>query len=260
MAAGRFLIYGLVDPRSGALFYIGKSTQGLKRARSHCYPGYLKRDRTRTGTRIKGLLARGLRPSIEVVELHDTSDPLADAERFWIANIRATGAELLNHCDGGEGAVGRCVSAETRAKIAAANKGKKSALGAIRSTETRAKLSEAAKRRQYSEEEKNHLRTLTVGRKLTKEHIAKIIAANTGQKRGPVSEETLARMRAAASIGAAKRRKSVVIVATGAVSPSVDDAAAVLGTCKSNLSMRLNGKKPWRDGRVLARFYQSESV
>lgn len=47
---------------------------------------------------------------------------LNDAERWWIAYARALRWPLTNICDGGEGAPGRRMSAETRAKIGARNK------------------------------------------------------------------------------------------------------------------------------------------
>jgi hypothetical protein len=59
---------------------------------------------------------------------------------------------LVNMTDGGEGAKGVIMSAETRAKISAAQKGNKSCLGKKHSAETRAKMSAAVKGRKNSAE------------------------------------------------------------------------------------------------------------
>ena len=95
---------------------------------------------------------------------------------------------LVNMTDGGEGAKGRTLSEETRAKIGAFHKGK------IVSKETRAKLSAAHTGKKHTEETRAKLSALNKGRKLSAENAAKLIAANKGRI---VSKETRAKMSAA---------------------------------------------------------------
>src|SRR5712675_2161734 len=125
----RFLIYGLSDPRTGQLRYIGKSCRGLKRARSHAYPGYLSRDRTYCGNWIRSLQAEGKKYNIVVVQILPDSELLAEAESFWIGYFRRLGAPLTNLTNGGEGCSGRKMSAETREKLRLANIGNKNSTG-----------------------------------------------------------------------------------------------------------------------------------
>jgi len=145
------IIYGLIDPETYKVCYVGLSITGLARARRHLYPYY-------TGKLPKSpkhLRARGLKPII--VQLDERSDPeaLNDLEMQWIAHMRAVGHPLLNLTSGGEG-LGRGFrhteeskakmraaqlarpppSAETRAKMRAASLGRKISI------ETRLKLSQ----------------------------------------------------------------------------------------------------------------------
>lgn len=76
------------------------------------------------------------------------------------------------------------ISAETRAKISAAQLGRK------HSEETRARMREAAKN--VPAEVHARRAAARVGSKLSAEHIAKVVAANTGKKRTPEQRERIA--------------------------------------------------------------------
>lgn len=119
----RFIIYGLKDPRTGELRYVGKSVSGLKRARSHMFPCLLSKDQTHKGYWLRQLLSAGMKAEPVVLETFETKDDLQDGERFWIAQMRGMGVALTNHTNGGDGRSGCPQSAETRAKISAGNKG-----------------------------------------------------------------------------------------------------------------------------------------
>lgn len=115
----RHLIYGLVDPRTNELRYVGRSSLGFNRARtehsSHC------------GNWIKNLKALDLNPLIVTLEefelTHDVDDVLNVAERKWIAYHRSVGARLTNLTDGGE--MGRKFLPEVREKMSLAHSGEK---------------------------------------------------------------------------------------------------------------------------------------
>ena len=116
----QYLIYGLVDPRSFLVRYIGKSSTGLRRPRRH-----LKAASTQTTHRacwIRQLIEQGLSYEIVVLETHVDQTTLCDAERWWIAYGRGCGWPLTNHTDGGDGRSGNKHSASSLAKISAASK------------------------------------------------------------------------------------------------------------------------------------------
>lgn len=121
--ASKFLIYGLIDPRTNELKYIGKSTSGLERPKAHNKANLLRKYKSKKNSWILSLKSTGLKPIIEVIEEFDSESPLNDAERFWIASIKATGADLLNMTDGGDGlSHGFVMSAETKQKMSIAQK------------------------------------------------------------------------------------------------------------------------------------------
>lgn len=118
-------IYGLIDPRTGCLRYVGKTENLRVRLVNQIAESKVKRHHRANW--ILGIVQAGLKPSIEVLE--EVHSSAADAaEQFWIASLRAAGANLVNRADGGEGGStnkGRKWSAETRAKMRVARLGRK---------------------------------------------------------------------------------------------------------------------------------------
>ncbi len=178
----KYLVYGLIDPRTGELRYVGRSSTGLARAR--------QRHSALCGSWETSLKKQGLRKVIEVLEacphphverLDEQTDRwLDDTEVFWIASVRASGAKLLNANEGGRR--GRPVSQETREKQRAAKLGQKfgprspeamenmRAAGLLRrgsraSQETREKMSRNRTGRKQSQETKNRRAASLMGRK-----------------------------------------------------------------------------------------------
>lgn len=119
----RFLVYGLVDPRSLLVRYIGKSSSGLRRPNDHCKPYELKKPGHKSAW-IASLLADGLSYTVAILEGLDTHCELSAAEQWWIVFGRACGWPLTNLTDGGDGSYGWSPSAETKSKIGAANRGR----------------------------------------------------------------------------------------------------------------------------------------
>jgi hypothetical protein len=76
----RPIIYGLVDPRTDEVCYVGKSVLGPARARCHRHPRYLKAyAHTPKAKWIAALLAAGF--SYEIVVIEECSrDSLANAQ------------------------------------------------------------------------------------------------------------------------------------------------------------------------------------
>lgn len=88
-------IYGLCDPVSGELRYIGKANDPQKRLKSH-----MRDCRHRATPVYCWIRSLDERPALVVLEA-DCLD-WKEAERRWIAKARAEGVRLLNLADGGD--------------------------------------------------------------------------------------------------------------------------------------------------------------
>lgn len=87
----RLLIYGLIDPRTRLIRYIGQTMRGIQRSREHRYPScpdtYCRRW-------VKKLQLLGLDYEVAVLEIVEVREQLSDAECWWIAYGRACGWPL----------------------------------------------------------------------------------------------------------------------------------------------------------------------
>jgi group I intron endonuclease len=185
-------IYGLLDPRTSELKYVGKTSRTLKRrliehlSRKELeYPCY-------KSNWLKSLIKEGFKPEIFCIE-ECSNESLNENEMFYVAYFKFLGCKLTNLTDGGEGLQpGYIPSKEIREKISKANTGKKRTpqqieamrerqkiisqnpdtymhlvewvkvngspnLGRKASEETRRKQSEAKKGKKLSEEHKKKL-------------------------------------------------------------------------------------------------------
>lgn len=92
-----YLIYGLIDPKTRLIRYVGKSSSGMKRPRDHgkrsCPDTYCRRW-------VRSLERIGLTYEIVVLEILPDHTDLAAAERWWIAYGRGCGWPLTNLTDG----------------------------------------------------------------------------------------------------------------------------------------------------------------
>mgnify|MGYP001589053757 CR=1 FL=1 len=139
----RHVIYGLTDPRTFELRYVGRSSSGLRRARGHSTPTSL-RLHDHCHRWIRELVEHGLRPIAAVVESCPDGHPdpnswLNERERYWIALKRAEGCPLTNISDGGAGLSGRKWSVEQTETMRRKMTGRKF------SKEIRARMSESHK-------------------------------------------------------------------------------------------------------------------
>jgi len=95
-------IYGLEDPRTGEIRYVGQTIQGLRdRLWEHICPSKT-RAKTHKNSWIVGLRRLGLIPEIVPIQSLPISQ-LSKAEIFWISELRSRGYRLTNGTDGGEG-------------------------------------------------------------------------------------------------------------------------------------------------------------
>ena len=144
--------------------YVGQTVRSLKkRIREH-------------KNNTKSLIGRALHKYGEenfvwvILEECDSREQLDEREIYWIKTLNTKAPNGYNLTDGGEGVLGFHLSFETRAKIAASNKGK------VRSAEQRARISKSKIGNKNS-----------AGRVFTAEHCARISAS---KMRHPVSQET----------------------------------------------------------------------
>ncbi len=211
-ASATTFIYALLDPRTGAIRYVGKADDPQKRLGDHlrqCKCGESYRAHW-----LRQLLRDGLRPLLEVVDEVAQSE-WAAVECAYVTFYKEQGCELVNATPGGDGMgagelhplFGRPRSPEVRAKLSAANKGKtlspevRAKLraahnGKIFSPERCANMSAAQKGKPASAAKLVKLKALHAanrGRRPTPEQTARKVAAQTGRKHSP---ETIAKMRA----------------------------------------------------------------
>jgi len=100
----RYIVYGLVDPDTKELRYVGKSSSGLRRAAQHTKPHYILRDgNVRKVNWIKKLLAGKKEPLVYVLEECIGPEELNLAEIDAISYYRFLGCNLTNIQPGGEG-------------------------------------------------------------------------------------------------------------------------------------------------------------
>lgn len=225
------IVYGMADPRTHEIRYVGKTERTLQRRKTqHLYQARHNSPQTHKVAWLRTLLESGVEPEMVILERVSTQETLDAAECRWIKELREQGCRLTNATDGGEGV--RNPSPEARAKMSAASKAKPSRpspmKGRTHTPEARAKISAAHKGRPspkrgvpLSEETRERLsaslkgRTVwNKGKRMSEEQRAKLRAA---WKRGrearsgrPCSPETRAKISAAKRAAAAARKKAAV--------------------------------------------------
>lgn len=176
------MIYTLTDS-DGSIRYVGKTSRSpLVRLDGHLKEAQnLPRHSTYKNNWIRSLLAEGKQPHLTVLSCSLDTDG-SDLERWYIATFRALGYRLTNTTGGGGGILGYRHTAETRARIAAAN------LGRIRphTAAAKAKISAAKKGKPVSAE----ALAKRIGRKQSTETVEKRIAPLRGRKK---SSEVIAK-------------------------------------------------------------------
>lgn len=136
------VVYGLTDPRTGELRYVGFSKTPRNRLHGHKYDA--KRGCSHRARWVMALRRLDLAPEMFVIEKHDTRSDAAAAEVDLIAYFRSLGCDLTNATDGGEGAVGYRWSLEERARMSERVRGERHPnYGKKHSEATRRRIGEA---------------------------------------------------------------------------------------------------------------------
>lgn len=95
-------IYALIDPRSKAIKYVGKTLQPMQ-ARLSTHFSYARKGlHTYCARWLKGLLDAGLRPEVRILEIVENEN-WAERECFWISSLTLEGCTLTNLTAGGGG-------------------------------------------------------------------------------------------------------------------------------------------------------------
>ena len=161
-------IYGLCDPITGEIRYVGKSTSPKARLAGHISEG-------KVGTRTA--VARWI---FSILPLKPRLTILATCSEVYGYNLevavielcRQSGDRLTNVTIGGQGNNGVAMSETTRRKIADAHRGK------TLSVETKTKMSRSRKGKKHSPEWAEKIANSHRGRKRSLESRARMSAAN----------------------------------------------------------------------------------
>lgn len=224
----KVFIYGLVDPRSDLIRYVGKSGNIKRRLKAHKN----EKGERRKNRWVRLLKSIGLEPEIKVLEQAD-ENTWQERERWWIKDFREKGYDLLNHTDGGEGLTGASIETsqkisnvvkkrmndpEFREKIFTPERSLKISIaltGLKKSAEHVAKLPQNQKGRKLTEEHKEKIRKNARGHRWTKEdvpdnHGNKFGLGNksrTGQKLSPETKEKIAKFQRGKPKSISQRKK-----------------------------------------------------
>lgn len=142
----RIFIYGLIDPRTNQIRYIGQSVRPKERLTNHCN----EKAHCHRAHWIQSLARDGLKPILLIL---DTVEPGADwrcVERDWIAYGRTQGWPLTNNTDGGDGVRG--LPPETRERM------RQNWLGRKHKPDSLVKIGQASRGRHHTEAHKQKLR------------------------------------------------------------------------------------------------------
>lgn len=153
---GPFYIYGLIDPRTEEIRYIGKSVRPHERTRNHINEPPSNCHRSHW---LQQLKRASVEPVLVLLEHYSGGVSWQRVERWWIAFGRSQGWPLTNNTDGGDGVRG--LSDETRERM------RKTWLGRRHKPETIEKLRIARRRRVTSDATRAKMSATRRGRKIT---------------------------------------------------------------------------------------------
>lgn len=190
MPADAVFIYGLRDPRTREIRYIGKTRRPKVRYREHLRLDGINPHKDNW---IALLATEGLRPEFVILE-KCCEEEWAERERLWIEQARASGWPLTNICDGGncpppkpEGWVSPRLGCpclpEVRQKISATLKGHPV------SDETRQRMREA--KRNLSPQARENMRVAQLGKKRTPEQRQAQSSKQKGRRNSEESKRKL---------------------------------------------------------------------
>ena len=118
-------VYGLIDPQSQKLRYVGKTIGELNlRFNHHIWNAIHGKSTTHKNIWIRSVLRKNLKPEIFDIETIENEQELLDAEVFWIAYFKYIGCDLVNHTIGGDRGSGYKHTDEDKQKMSILKKNK----------------------------------------------------------------------------------------------------------------------------------------
>lgn len=166
----KFIVYGLIDPRTGEVRYVGKSSSGMSRPRQHQNIKSRKLE-TKCGLWLRDLYQDNHQVPCIIVLAECSSNEMALAEEIrLIAIFRQAGFPLTNITSGGQGSMGRPASDKTKEAV------RKAHLGKVYTPEQHARLRDLRKNQKppvMTDESKARMVAKLTGRKQSDEVKAK---------------------------------------------------------------------------------------
>ncbi len=154
----QFYVYGLFDPYTDELRYVGKTNNIENRYKQHLRENAT----THKANWIKTLVSARTKPQIIVFEQFTTEKEAIAAEIDLIAYYKFVGCRLTNLLSGGSGSSGRILSEHSRKKIGIASKARN-------------------KGRRFSDQHKRRIARALRGRIVRLETRRKLSVARTGK-------------------------------------------------------------------------------
>lgn len=137
-------IYQLIDPTTMQVRYIGKTVTKLSdRLKVHLHQSKKAKRHTYKEAWIKGLMNRGLKPVIELIE-ECNSFNWVEREKYWIGYARQNDWPITNLSEGGDGFHGVRHTESWKRNLSERMKGNKLGVGKKWSDEQRAKMHRVA--------------------------------------------------------------------------------------------------------------------
>lgn len=229
-------IYALVDPRSGEVRYIGKTSNRKRRLSKHISESRFFRNRSpHKENWIRELIREDMLPEYLLLEA-GYGPNWGVSERAWIEKYNIHG-RLTNQSQGGEGTEGSSLSREARIKIGNAHRGKKL------SPEHKSAFIKAGKSEKAKENWLISIKSKPP-RKISEEHRRILVEVNTGKK---MSEESRAKMRGRIKSEDEIRRMSLAkshpvrCVETGEVFKNAKTTGISRGVSKTAINQSIKG-------------------
>jgi hypothetical protein len=233
-------IYGLVDPRTDDVRYVGVNFRGAARYREHLC-------RARKGcTRhvycwIRQLMRQDMLPVYRILETGQGENTWQAREAYWIAQLRGK-TKLCNLTNGGDGTPGRPIPAKQRALLSEQRKGKKyppgrksAMLGRKHSAAVRAKIAEASRGRRDRPETSIRRSEAAKRRGIPPEQQARMAMATAATRRTSEFREKARLLRSV---------RRLLCEQTGEIFLSLRQAAAAIGATKGALQFALRDRRP----------------
>lgn len=154
----KHVIYGLIDPNTNQLRYVGYTSNFERRINDHHTNLFGKSHKI---SWIKSLLAKGQQADAYIIEEYQTAEELPQAEIEMIAYCKYIGCRLTNSTNGGDGIFGYKHSEETKKILSEKQKANSYNKGKHLSNEYKQKISASLSGRGANKGEANPRAKLT---------------------------------------------------------------------------------------------------